>query len=57
MCLRSAYSHLAAKNSDGNAIVPSKTTQHANTLKSGWQNKNAFRFDIRRAKAKAFQST
>jgi hypothetical protein len=41
---------LGCENSDGNAIVASKPTQHANTLKSGWQSKNAFRFDVVRRK-------
>jgi hypothetical protein len=41
---------LGCENSDGNAIVASKPTQQANTLKSGWQNKNAFRFDVVRRK-------
>jgi hypothetical protein len=41
---------LGCENSDGNAIVASKPTQHANTSKSGWQNKNAFRFDVVRCK-------
>jgi uncharacterized protein YijF (DUF1287 family) len=44
--LRNGILLLGCENSDGNAIVASKPTQHANTLKSGWQNKNAFRFDV-----------
>ena len=38
-CRRTRPRSVCCENSDGNAIVPSKTTQHANTLKSGWQNK------------------
>jgi hypothetical protein len=49
VCLRSPYFHLSCENSDGNAIVAWKQL-NTPIHESGWQNKNAFRFDVVRRK-------